>query len=87
MGLDRYWSWDTWIWIILLKSKVFVLEIEDALDLRIDLHLWKLARLACELQSNLFEMICIDVSISGSMYELACFKAADLRYHHGKESV
>ena len=62
--------------IILDKFEVLELEIKDALYLRIYLHLRKLARLTGELKGNLLEVICIDVSIAGSMYKLSWLKTA-----------
>ena len=69
--------------IIVHKFEILVLEIEDALHLRIYLHLRKLARLTAELKLDLLEMVEIDVGVSGRMDEVSRLKAAYLSYHHG----
>ena len=45
-GLYGYWRRNTWIRVIIYEFKILVLEIEDALHVRINLHLRELARLA-----------------------------------------
>ena len=73
--------------IIFYQFKILILEVKDALDLRIYLHLRKLARLAGKLEGNLLEVICIDVSIAGSMYKLSWLKTAHLSNHHGQKRI
>ena len=70
------------MWIVIYEFKVLILEVEDALDLRIDLHLWKLARLSAELELYLLEVICINVSVTCSVYELSWLETTHLRDHH-----
>ena len=85
--LHRYRSRDTWIWIIINQLEVFVLEVEDILHVRIDLHLRKGARLAGELCRNLLEMIDIDMRIASCMDEFSRLKTTYLSDHHGQKSI
>ena len=87
MPLNRHWCRDSWIWIVIGKFEVFILEVKDILDFRIYLHFRQLARLATELEGNLFEMIRIDMSVTCSMDEFSRLKTAYLSYHHGQKSV
>jgi hypothetical protein len=73
--------------IVIHKLKVLILEIKDALHLRIDLHLRKGARLAGKLKRHLLEMICVDVGITCSMDEVTHLQTADLSDHHSKKSI
>ena len=47
--LYRYHTFDMWMRTIIHQFKVFVLEVEDVLYIRVNLHLRKRARLAGEL--------------------------------------
>ena len=85
--LYSYWSRNSWVRIVIYELEILVFEVEDTLDLRVDLHLRKSARLAAELGRNLLEMIDIDMRISGSMDEFARLKAANLGNHHGQKGV
>ena len=75
------------MWIIIYELEVLILEVEDILHLRIDLHLRKLARLTCELKLHLLEVICINVSVTCSVDELSRLKTAHLRDHHCQQRV
>ena len=75
------------MWIILNKLKVLILEVEDALHLRVDLHLRELARLTRELQLHLLEVVCIDVSVTCSVDELSRLQTAYLSDHHRQKRV
>ena len=85
--LHCYRCRDTWIRIIIYEFEILVLEIEDALHIRIYLHLRELARLAGELQGHLLEVICINMGITGSVNEFSRLQTAYLCDHHGQESI
>ncbi len=75
------------VWVVVGEGEVFELEVEDTLDFGIDVHLWQLTRLACELQTCLLEMIEVEVGVACCIDEVACFEACHLCHHHEQKAV
>lgn len=73
--------------VIAFKGEVLVTETEDVLYFRIDLHYRQGARFARKLEGDLFEMILVDVGVTGCMDEFSRLQAAYLGYHHGQKSI
>ena len=73
--------------IIALKLEILILEVKDALDIRIDNHLRQWARLTRKLQARLVKMIQIEVCITCGMDKVTRFEAGHLRHHHGEQGV
>ena len=75
------------MWVILNQFEILVFKVEDALHLRIDLHLRELTWLTGELKFHLLEVVCIYMSVSCCVNKLTRLKAADLSDHHGQKSI
>ena len=74
-------------WIVAFQPEVFVLEIEDRLDVRIYPHPGERTRLAGELRGYLLEVVPVDVRVTRGVHELAGLQAAHLRDHHREERI
>ena len=68
------------MWIVFCKFEILVLEVEDTLDLRINLHLREFARLAGELKLNLLEVVGIDMGITCRVNKFTWLETAYLSY-------
>ena len=76
-----------WMWVIALEAEIFVSEPEYVLDIRIDYHPRQWARLACELQTGLIEMVEVEMGVAESMHEIAGLEACHLRHHLQQKGV
>lgn len=76
-----------WPRIIILKGEILVLKVEDALYAGINLHHRQWFRLSCKLQSDLFEVVEIQMRVPRGVYELSRFQSCDLCNHHQQEGV
>ena len=76
-----------WMWVIINQFEVFVLEIEDALHVGVDLHLWQFTRFTCQLQLCLLEVVEIEVSVACRIDEIAWLQVAHLCHHHGQQGI
>ena len=75
------------MWVIIHQFKIFVLEVENILHVRINLHFRKWTRLTGELQIHLFQMVEIQVRIADGMHEVACLQTGHLSYHHQQQGI
>ena len=67
--------------VIALQLEVFVLEVEERLDVGIQNHTGQGTRLAGELQVCLVEMVQLEVGVAGGVDEVASFHARHLCHH------
>ena len=73
--------------IVVEQFEVGVLEVKYVFDSGVDLHLWQCVWSACQLQFGLIDVIAIEMHISKCMHEVSQAQLADLRDHHGEESI
>ncbi len=74
-------------WMVVGKLKVFILEIEEIFDFRVQVHLWQRTRLTGELQFRLINMVEIKMGITGRVDEVPCFQASYLCHHQQQQSI
>ena len=70
-----------WMWIIAYELKILVLEIEEALHIRVDLHRGQGTRLTCQLEFGLFDMVQIEVGVTRGVDEVTRLIARHLCHH------
>lgn len=63
------------MWIVIYQFEIFILEVEDALHIRVYLHLRQRTWFAGKLQFDLLQMIQINVRITECMNEIPCFQS------------
>ena len=73
--------------VIVAQLKVFVVEVEDALHGRIDVHLRQGARLARELQLHLLQVVEVDVGIAQGVDKVAGAQPRDLGHHLQQQGI
>ena len=76
-----------WMWVVTNELEVLVVEVEDALDVRINLHRGQGTRLAGELQLSLFDVVQVKVRIACRMDEITWLKACYLRHHLQQQRI
>ena len=75
------------VWVVVFEGEVFVLEVEDALHVWVDSHLWQWAWLTCELQLGLLDMVEIEMGVACGVDKITCLESCDLCYHHEKQGL
>ena len=75
------------IGVVVFELEVFILEIEDALHLRIDAHHRQGSRRTRELQPGLVEMVQIEMSIARGMDEVAGLQPRHLCHHLEEQGI
>ena len=75
------------MWVVVGQRKVLVLEVEDALHIRIDVHLGQWARLTGELKFSLLDVVKVEMGVARCIDEIAWLQIAHLRHHHGKQRI
>ena len=75
------------MWVVTNEFEVLVMEVEDALDVRINLHRGQGARFARELQLGLFDVVQIKVRIACRVDKVTWFEACHLRHHLQQQRV
>ncbi len=73
--------------VVVGEGEIGVVEPEDVLHVRVDVHLGQRSRLARELQLHLLEMVTVDMCVAEGVDEIAVFEAAHLCYHHRQQCV
>ena len=73
--------------IVTNELEVLVVEVEDALDVRINLHRGQGARVTRELQLGLFDVVQVKVRIACRVNEIAWFEACHLRHHLQQQRI
>lgn len=73
--------------LVVGESKVGDLEVADILNLGVEIHAREFERLAAELETDLREVVVVDMSVSDSMDELASLEVCDLCHHHKEEGI
>ena len=76
-----------WMWIVANQLEVLVLEVEEALYIRIDLHRRQWTRLTCELQLCLFDVVQIEVGVACGVNEVTRLIARYLCHHLEQQRV
>ena len=79
--LNRDFCFNVWMWIVSYQLKVFELEVEQVLNIRVNQHLGQRTRLAGELQLSLLNVIQIQVGIACGMDKVASLEASNLCHH------
>ena len=79
--LYRHFGLDMGPGVVANEFEVFVVEVEDVLDVGVDLHDGQGTRVAGELQTGLLEVVQIEVGVARSMDKVAWFEACDLCHH------
>ncbi len=82
-----YFSGNMRVRIVIDQFKVFILEIEYVLYIRIYFHLWKCPRLTAQLEFHLFQVVQIDMCISQGMYKISGFQSRNLGYHLQEQCI
>ena len=75
------------MWIVVGQRKVLVLEVEDALHIRIDVHLGQWARLTGELKFSLLDVVKVEMRVTCCIDEIAWLQVAYLCHHHGQQCI
>ena len=70
-----------WMWVVTNEFEVLIMEVEDALDVRINLHCGQGARLTSQLELGLLDVVQVEVRVTSSMDEVARLEACNLRHH------
>src|SRR5258705_8263329 len=86
-SLDRHRGFDRRVRVVVLESEVLVLELEEVVDGRVELHFGLTARAARELLASLVEVIEVEMGVAESVHQFAGLEAADLRDHPGEQRV
>ena len=73
--------------VVIGEGEVFVLEVEDGFHVWVDVHLGERARLTCELQAGLIQMVEVEVGVACGVDKVAWMEAGHLGYHHEQEAV
>ena len=75
------------VWIVVEEFEVLILEVENILHFRVEAHLRKRTRFACELQIGLLHVVQVEVSVARSVNKFAGLKSANLCHHKKEERV
>ena len=75
------------MWVVTNEFEVLVVEVEDALDVRINLHRGQGTRLTRELQLGLFDVVQVKVRIACRVDKVTWFEACHLRHHLQQQRV
>ena len=73
--------------VVVRELEVLVLEVEDALDIRIEVHVRQRARLTRKLKLNLIEVIEVNVGVTHRVDKIARLKACHLSHHLKQQSI
>ena len=84
---NTHFAADVRVGVVAFEGEVFVLEVEDALPFGVDAHGGQRPRLTRELQTHLLQVVLVDMRVAEGVDEVARLQAADLRHHHGQQSV
>ena len=76
-----------WMGIVTDEFEVLVLEVEETLHVRIDLHCGQRTRLTGELEFGLFDMIQVEVGVASGVDEVASLIARHLCHHLEQQGV
>ena len=69
------------------EFEVFIMEVEDRLDIRIDLHEWEWTRTTGKLQPCLVQMVQIEMGIASSVDKVTWFISCHLGHHLQEECI
>ena len=75
------------MWVIANEFKVLKLEIEDALDIRVNLHCGQRTGFASQLEFSLLDMIQVEVRVACGMDEIACLQSRNLCHHLEQQGI
>ncbi len=73
--------------VVTLQREIFEREIGERRDRWIELYRREWSWLPAQLQSDLFDVIVVDVCVSESVDEFTGLEAGDLSHHHGQQRV
>ena len=73
--------------IVVDEFEVFVLEVEEGLDIGIDFHLGQGTGLTGELELGLFDVVQIEVGVTRGVDEVTGLVACHLCHHHEEQGV
>ena len=75
------------MWVVTNEFEVLVLEVEDALHVRVYLHCGQRTGLTCQLQAGLLQVVQIQMSIACGMDKLTRLQSAYLCHHHTQQGI
>ena len=73
--------------VVVLETEVFVAEIEERLDRRIEGHAWSFSGFSLELRTRLFQMVDVKVGVSEDMNKVPRLQVACLGHHHRQQGI
>ena len=76
-----------WMGIVTDEFEVLILEIEERLDIRIDLHLRQGTGFTGELEASLFDVVQVEVGVTRGVDEITGFVARHLCHHHQEQGI
>ena len=76
-----------WVWIVAYEFEVLVLEIEETLHVRVNLHRGQGARLSRQLQLRLLDVVQIEVGVACGVDKVARLIARHLSHHLEEQGV
>lgn len=87
MFLYSHGHLDTVEWVISCEFEVIKRKVIDILDFALDGKYGERARCAFELHFERFHVIRVHVRVSERVHEFTGLEAADVRDHHGQQTV
>lgn len=73
--------------MIVEQLEIFITEVENIMNVRIDLHRRKASGFACELFVNLVQVVEVNMHIPKGVHEFTRLQSAYLRDHHREQSI
>ena len=85
--LNRNFSFYMRMRLVADQFKIIVFKVENAFDVRIDLHGWQRIWFAGELQFYLLDVVGIDVHIAKCVHKIARFQPGYLRHYQCEKRI
>ena len=76
-----------WMRVVANEFEIFVVEVEDARDVRINLHRGQGTRLTRQLKLGLLDVVQVEVGVTSGMDEVAWFETCDLCHHLKQQGI
>ena len=75
------------MWVVANEFEIFVMEVEDALDVWINLHRRQGTWLTRQLELGLLNVVQVEVRVTCGMDEVAWFETCDLSHHLKQQGI
>ena len=76
-----------WMWVVANEFEIFVMEVEDALDVWINLHRRQGTWFTRQLELGLLDVVKVEVRVTCGMDEVAWFETCDLSHHLKQQRI